>query len=501
MKPIIYILLVNLLIVSCTNLKNSKTEPKIPHISPDYTNVTIPCNIAPLNFKIDEKGEKYLLEIYDTKGKVQQLKSNNGKIEIPEGKWKKLIQNNEELSFRVYVYSNKKWHKFDPFGISISTDSISSYIAYRTIDPGNILWGEMGIYQRSVECFNEEMIMNNNGTKGNCMNCHSFANYDPNQFLIHFRKQISGTFIDHNGKLTFLDTKTPQTIANATYPAWHPSGNYIAFSVNTVHQKFFAQNNKYELVEDDASDIVLYDVERNKILFNDQLQTPQLENLPTWSPNGKTMYYISGNLTDNTNYRLKKYNLLRIPFEPKTARFGKADTLLTTQQTGKSISFPNASPNGKLVAFCMADYGYFTIHNKEADIYILNLETMKYTSIKGNSEFVESYPSWSSNGKWLMFVSKRCDNMFSKPYFCHVDENGETTKAFVLPQKDPEFYNTYVLNFNRPEFVDGKIKLKPETIRDFITNTPPMKVDYDSVRPVDGHSGASELKKSKSIYD
>ena len=42
---------------------------------------------------------------------------------------------------------------------------------------------------------------------------------------------------------------------------------------------------------------------------------------------------------------------------------------------------------------------------------------------------------------------------------------GQATKPFVLPQKDPEFYSQFLKTFNIPEFADAEISFTPGEIR------------------------------------
>lgn len=199
-----------------------------------------------------------------------------------------------------------------------------------------------------------------------------------------------------------------------------------------------------------------------------KISTSSRENLPTWSPDGKWLYYISApEANDSLNNRLNiKYDLVRIGFNPKTYEFGNVDTILTSRQTGLSITFPLISPDGKYLVFCMTDHGYFTIYHRISDLYIMNLETREYHKLDINTSSNESYHSWSSNGRWLCFSSKRFDNIYSRPFFTYFDSNGKTHKPFVMPQEDPDFYNTYMKNYNRPELVFGEVKVTALEMRD-----------------------------------
>jgi Tol biopolymer transport system component len=492
-KHLLYLSGIALVFISCNQYKQATPIQVNPAISPDYANVTIPCNIAPLNFAVTDKANDFILELTGIKGKTLKYQSTDGNFKFSLKQWKRLLaQNiNSTICFQIYRSKNGRWEKYLPFSISVSSDSISPYIAYRTIDPGNIFWKEMSIDQRCIENFNEWPIVDNTIIKKNCINCHSFSNYNPDKFLFHMRKYFAGTLIDNNGQLSLLNTKTAKTMSNATYPSWHPSGKFIAFSVNKIHQQFFSQTQRYEVVQDEASDIILYDLEQNKISTCPQLSTSRLENLPAWAPDGKTLYYISGNYYNQDDYKNIKYDLLQITFDPATAKWGKVDTLLTSHATGKSFSFPSVSPDGKFLLFCVADYGYFTIHNNESDIYIMDLSTKQYHRLASNSEFTESYPTWSQNSKWIMFVSKRNDDMFSRPWFSHINNKGEADKPFILPQKDPCFYNTCIVNFNRPEFISGKVKLTPHQVKEFVAENKAQPVSFDSTFHTDGISGAT----------
>ena len=73
-----------------------------------------------------------------------------------------------------------------------------------------------------------------------------------------------------------------------------------------------------------------------------------------------------------------------------------------------------------------------------------------------NSADTESFHNWSTNSRWLVFSSRRDDGLFTRPYFCHVDEEGRVSKPFMLPQRNPrQFYRGRFLSFNVPDFIIG----------------------------------------------
>jgi hypothetical protein len=95
-----------------------------------------------------------------------------------------------------------------------------------------------------------------------------------------------------------------------------------------------------------------------------------------------------------------------------------------------------------------------------------------------SSDQTDSYHCFSSGGHWFVFTSKRLDGLFSRPFFSYLDENGNATKPFVLPQEDPEFYNSYIKNYNIPELIKGEVPFTPVEIRDkVLEDAVPAKID------------------------
>jgi tricorn protease-like protein len=285
--------------------------------------------------------------------------------------------------------------------------------------------------------------------------------------------------IYNKGELKKYDTKTKYALSAATYTAWHPNGELIAFSVNKILVNFTSNASKMVEVWDNASDLMIFNTNTNTITTSPKVSSGSRENLPCWSPDGKWLYFISAPKInkDTTNLFFDKYSLLRIPFDSQTMTWGDVDTVLSSKTTGKSITFPVVSPDGRYVLFCMINHGYFSIFDKNSDLYLLDLSTRDYKRLDIiNSPSTDSYHAWSKNSRWLVFSSKRMDDLCSRPYFTYFDNKGNFHKPFVLPQKDLDFYQEDTWNYNLPVLVDGKVAINPNKFRDFISVSPEKSV-------------------------
>jgi hypothetical protein len=485
MRSYLYTILLGLsgiLQLSCsTEIRKYEHINRQPVIFPDYTGILIPPNIAPLNFRIDEPGSNYLVKFYTFGKDTLIIRNHHPLIQVDLNNWRDLMDAGKggKLYMDVFVCKpDKNWQKFQTITNEIASVKIDNHLAYRLINAGYIFWNKLGIWQRNLENFDEEPILENKSFEYGCLNCHSFCNNNPDYMLLHTRAVHGGTIINQNGVLRKIDTRNKYLLSAGVYPSWHPDGNHIAFSVNTINQHFATGDVRIE-VSDLYSDLVVYDIKNNTLVTSPRVSTEARENLPTWSPDGKYIYFISAppvvHLEDRIN---AKYDLLRIGFDVLSDTWGEVDTILSARKTGKSISFPKISPNGKFLMFCMSDHGYFTIHQPMADLYLLDLETGIYKKMEINSPQTDSYHGFSHEGHWFVFSSKRMDGLYTRPFFSYLDENGNASKPFVLPQKDPEFYERYLKNYNVPELITGAVNVSALAFRDKVLETAePARLD------------------------
>ena len=477
-----------LLMSSCANHpdapSSSKEAKTLPAIFPDYCNVTIPCNIAPLNFMLPADDYEECVARFTTPDSKQQTYGNGVKVQIPESEWHDMLSASKGKSIKVEVWGKKngEWLSFNPFEINVAEDPIDEYLSYRLIEPSYVAWTFMEIAQRNLTSFEETQIFNNEITsvdreKGQCINCHSYQNYKTDNMLFHVRLSNSGTVIVNDGKVSKVNLKRDYTISSGVYPAWHPTEKLIAFSTNLTRQAFHTQNpNKIE-VYDLASDMILYDVVKDSvsIVSND---STLLEVYPTWSPDGKYLYYCKSvplpeEMKDKdirTTYPKIQYNLYRRSFDIATHNFGDEELVYDAASSDKSVSLPRISPDGRYLLFAIGQYGCFHSRHHDGDIVCIPLDQYNGTPIQvetaskvdlslvNSKEFSDSYPSWSSNGHWIMLASRRDDDNYSRVYFAYF-KTGKVGKAFMLPQEDPE-HNTFLLkSYNRPEFMVEPVKI------------------------------------------
>ena len=476
-----------LLSEACTSeivLSGSSDAPA--GIFPDYKDIIVPCNIAPLNFEVTENvSDVWALKI--VAGREEYFLSPDGlRFTFKKRFWKKLLNDHkgECLAFILHAKVEGKWISYPPFSIEVAHEAIDPYLVYRKIPPGYSLWREMGIYQRCLENFDEKVVYRNTQGRGNCVNCHSFRDRDADDMLFHMRSELAGTYMFMDGRKEKLDTKTDSTMSALVYPYWHPSGRYVAFSVNKTNQVLHVRNaNRIEVFDED-SDVVVYDVERHEIISSGMLRAAgAFETFPTFSPDGKSLYFCSAEAVEPMPERFRevKYSLCRIDFHPEDRSFGTAvDTLYNAAKEGRSVSFPRVSPDGKHLVFVLSDYGNFSIWHKDADLYSFDLDSGSYGPMTElNSDDVESYHSWSGNSRWMVFSSRRDDGLYTRPYIAHVDEDGKASKPFLLPQKDPlTFYDSQMFSYNIPEFIEAEIRLSGRQIADFAADAPVVKVRY-----------------------
>jgi len=459
---------------------------------PDYAGIEIPPGIAPLNFKIRESGSRYYLRISSANESPIEVSSGDGDMRIPASAWHRLLAANPggDLRLDLYAASDGGWRHFETIHNRIAAEDLDPYVVYRYIPPIYNKWDRIQLVQRDLRGFEERLLFDTRGdirrdskSAGACINCHTFLNQGTEKMLLQIRPgdraaQSPAMILVENGRARRVDTRNGGP--PAAYSSWHPNGKLVVFSRNRISQVFHTAGVESREVIDLDSDLGLYEIDTGRMYSIPQISRPdRLETFPAWSADGRYLYFTSAAAwTDPRHpspagYDKVRYDLDRIAYDSASGRWGEVETVVAAAQLGRSISLALPSPDGRFIMFCGHDYGSFPVFQPSSDLYLLDLKESRTRRLDEiDSPRSDSYHSWSSNGRWVVFASKREDGIFGRLYLTHMDREGRFSKPFVLPQEDPGFYARCLMTFNRPELLRESVTVTPAELAAAMESVP-----------------------------
>lgn len=443
-------------------------------LRPDYAGLTVPPNIAPLNFDVQGVPDDATV----TLSNGTETRDFGPRVRVPPAFWRRLLQ---APAYTVTVRDGGR--TLFCATNTVAREAIDPVLAYRLIPPSYENYQGMGLWWRDLTTFREHPLYTNlQSSPTQCVNCHAFNQGDPDTLLFHLRAENPGTLIyagkgDPGRKRDF---KGGPFFASGVYPAWHPSGDFVAFSVNDTMQVFYYANPDKVEVLDTRSDMLLYDlradaaipIETNPLLF---------DCFPAWSPDGKTLYSVAAqppfpSIPDDKDARGAQavngytnlcYNLIAREFDPGRRAFSKPRVVLNVSDSHRSVTLPRVSPDGRWLVFSLGPQGVFHVWHKASDLWILDLRERAFRPLSElNSPDSESYHAFSSNGAWMVFSSRRDDGAYTRPYIAHFDPAaGRFGKPFILPQEEPAHHDRRMLSYNVPEFAKAPPSRSPRELR------------------------------------
>jgi Flp pilus assembly protein TadD len=201
---------------------------------------------------------------------------------------------------------------------------------------------------------------------------------------------------------------------------------------------------------------------------------------PAWSPDGQSIVFARSrahqlqNLRDKQKalltpeecndfvdgHTLFKFDLYRVPFNG--GKGGVAEPLAGASGNGMSNYFARFSPDGRWIAFCQANS--FMLLQPDSKLYLLPAAGGEARSLRSNTARMNSWHSWSSNSRWLIFSSK-VNSAYTQLFVTHIDENGMDAPAVLL-----EHLTAPDRAANIPEFVaaapDAVTRINPRFVDD-----------------------------------
>lgn len=493
MKNVITYLLL-LLLTACVPTPHDVRMAEVPlTMYPDYQDVTIPCNIAPLNFLLRGNYTAVNLRVEGKDHSIVEQSCRGAKLVFRKDVWQQIVSQNLNDSVGVTICAEKdgQWWQFPSFKWYISADSIDAYITYRLIEPGYEVWDKVCIEERCIENFETRLLADGNELGNRCMNCHTHGGDKGQYSFFHLRGEKGGTILHRDGKLRKVTLKTPEMKSGTVYGDWHPSGQYAVFSGNVIIPAFHTMKSRRLEVYDTMSDLCVADFDHNKILFPAVADdtSNSLETFPCFSADGRSIFFCSApNPCGDTipsardledHIQELHYSLCRIDFNPENGSFGtEVDTIYNARLEGGSANYPKCSADGKYLCFTRSDHGTFPIWHQEATLCFIPLQDSIQTAAKTtliDSQENGTYHTWSHNSKWLAFASKRADGQYGRVHFIHIGNEynkSSLSKPLTLPQEDPEMDDWNLRSYNIPDLSTQSMSFGQKDIKTLLEQVP-----------------------------
>ena len=423
-------------------------------IFPDYADtLVLPPNIAPLDFRIQSDSFSdgpYQIRLYVQSPSGMLLDSARQEtkrfVRLKTSLWHDFLQKaascGGSLLLDIYARGENRLLQYKRKTWRVASDSIDPYLVYRLSAHDENPCRQLQVYERSLSDFSKRLLMDNRFTGNNCMNCHTNSGNNARKMLVHLRGPYAGTLL-FNGKES-LKIAIPEGYPDLrlAYPSYSRDGQYIAFSSTRIHVSSYA--NAYrtqDLIADTLGKILIYDVAANRLFSCPELMDERYEySFPAWSADGSRLYFCR-------TEKLKRvedfqYGLYSIGFDPRHGTFGHVKPVCDLREQGqnKSFSMPQASPDGRYLLASTLLLGSFPSQN-QGDLHLIDLWTGNdRPAHELNSPDGEKYHSWSSNGRWVVFGSKRINGATAHIYIAYFDRRGHFSTPFVLPQEEDNFY-------------------------------------------------------------
>lgn len=480
-------MLVPLFFLSCSEpspdfLSSLPQADRLPPITPyAQDSLVLPANIAPLNFCLlpDSAQGKAWVWIKacsptgaDRAGRQRLFRMRSSGTDLSLHEWRALMREacGGHLLVRIYAERNGKWQGYRPLRWFVSPDTIDPYLLFRASQYEEGEYGNLYVQQRNLTSFENVRILDNRLMDNNCMNCHDCLDNKATEMVVHLRDRNVGTLLIRGDSA--LKVKVPSSYnLRLTYPAWHPSGKYIAFSTNLPRSVHFANaTQKIIYTLDTLGSIVVLDLERMRLFSCPELTRVQDENVfPTWSKDGKRLYFCRSprkeydslpcpSCADTAkSFRQNRVeqiwdDLMQIDFDPLTRRFSNEACTYPFSRMRKSATMPKLSKDGRYMIVSLLKTSSFPIQNL-GDLYRVDLQDLgRVTEIRElNTPGSEKGHSFSSTGKWMVFSSSRRTMAVPETYITHFDPaTGHFSPPFLVPQKRGDFYLTNLKGFVFP---------------------------------------------------
>lgn len=427
--------------------------------------------------------------VTDNKNKVlARGQSDSTSIRFTGGKWKRikkaLIRRGEG---RIYVFGtvfkdNSELFFAGETSFGVSPDEVNAGIFFRAVplpfkyareNLHTVRWhlGFVSEARRAISVLENMPV---------CANCHSFSSDGRLIAMdVDARDDKGAYFISNIEKETIIRKNniiswSSYQPGEATYGLLSqisPDGKFIVSTLKDSEVFVDRSNFSYsQLFFPIRGILVMYNRETGEMkALPGANDTMFVQSNPVWSPDGKYIYYARAKAIHSAQSGLRfgtvpcdtrkfyamidsffnglkeyKFDIYRIPFND--GKGGKSEPVRGASENGKSNFFPKVSPDGKWLIFTQANN--FMLLQPDSRLVIIPASGGEPRFLKSNFSNMNSWHSWSPNGKWVVFASKE-DSPYTRLYLTHIDESGNDTPPVWI---DNMSFNNLAVNI--PEFVN-----------------------------------------------
>ena len=369
-------------------------------------------------------------------------------------------------------------HRSKNVHFTVSADPADEAIVYRLVDPPFINKKTPDLFVRRLDRSEDRLFLS--ADRQYCVNCHTFSSKAGDRGRLSLQVRYIGPRNEkHRVYFALYDIEArrgrriilPFDVQMTTFMDWSPDGAKLAFAANQKVTAFSPVVFETQSIAQPTSDLAVFDTDTAEVsLVPGASERDLVEIYPAWTPDGKSLVFSA--TTPGKHPAETKFGLYLIRCEPASREKPKPQPLLAGVDRDKSKYFARFSPDGQWMSWVQSDYG--SLIKASSDIHLMNWKTKEHRKLTSNVAYAaDSWHSWSSNSRWLVFASKRDDGLFARLYLTHIDDAGNASPPVRLPLVDPKMR----LSFNIPEFV---AKAPPVTPDELLKN---VGIDADVQRP------------------
>jgi len=338
----------------------------------------------------------------------------------------------------------------EPVHFGVSEDPIDSYIVYRLVTPRFSVQKTPSMFVRDLRSF--EVVPFLRARRHYCFNCHTFSSKSGTEGMLSIKARLV-VGPPQPSALGIVDLATgstkkvsfPFSHKGFTFTSWNPAGTRLAVSANQAFRSVGPLIHETQELQYTWSDIAVYDLDREDVVLLPGASSPDHTELyPSWTPDGKRVLFSRA--PAGASARTVQYDLFVLDYAD-----GKGGTPIPVpgaSGNGRSNYYARFSPDGKWLSFCQADQG--SLIEPSSDLYFLpgHLQGPPHRLECNVEQAADSWHSWSSNSRWLLFASKRDDGIHARMYMTHIDHEGHASPAVRVPLQKPP-----LASFNIPELL------------------------------------------------